>query len=203
MHTFASMSFFCITALSDSAVSHNFYLHLFLVFAACHVVISLQFSRKQLQVSVKQLQLKANKLQLSVIMDNYISAVLAKQAKTHLQGEKHVTRDSKKISSPRRKRKGYPPSAELIFGGDCMILPTYSQIEEILLIAAKMPSVGIKYLSQETGLNANGLYNWSSGRCHLGPRRADVIIKWFNEHRPDVLPAAICKYEQSNTYNIE
>lgn len=44
-----------------------------------------------------------------------------------------------------------------------MYFPTYKQIEDILLIAVKLPSMSIKYVAQETGLNAKGLYNWSSG----------------------------------------
>ena len=76
-----------------------------------------------------------------------------------------------------------------------MYFPTYKQIEDILLIAVKLPSMSIKYVAQETGLNAKGLYNWSSGQSHLGPQRADIIIQWLNDCRPDVLPAAIGTYE--------
>lgn len=77
-----------------------------------------------------------------------------------------------------------------------MYFPTYRQIEDILLIAVKLPSMSIKYVAQETGLNAKGLYNWSSGGSHLGPQRADTIIQWLNDCRPDVLPAAISKYKE-------
>ena len=77
-----------------------------------------------------------------------------------------------------------------------MYFPTYKQIEDILLIAVKLPSMSIKYLAQETGLNAKGLYNWSSGGSHLGPQRADIIINWLNDCRPDVIPAAIKQYNK-------
>jgi len=40
----------------------------------------------------------------------------------------------------------------------------YSQLEKILLIAAKLPGVGVNYVAQETGLNLNTLYAWSCGR---------------------------------------
>lgn len=77
-----------------------------------------------------------------------------------------------------------------------MYFPTYQQIEDILKIAVKLPSMSIKYTAQETGLNAKGLYAWSSGASHLGPQRADIIINWLNECRPDVLPAAIKAYNK-------
>ena len=77
-----------------------------------------------------------------------------------------------------------------------MYFPTYKQIEDILLIAVKLPSMSIKYVAQETGLNAKGLYNWSSGQSHLGPQRANIIIQWLNDCRPDVLPAAIGRYKE-------
>lgn len=77
-----------------------------------------------------------------------------------------------------------------------MYFPTYQQIEDILKIAVKLPSMSIKYVAQETGLNAKGLYNWSSGASHIGPQRADIIIQWLNDCRPDVLPAAIKQYNK-------
>ena len=71
-----------------------------------------------------------------------------------------------------------------------MYFPTYKQIEDILLIAVKLPSMSIKY-------------NWSSGQSHLGPQRADIIIQWLNDCRPDVLPAAIGRYkEKVITYEL-
>ena len=75
-----------------------------------------------------------------------------------------------------------------------MYFPTFKQIDEILKIAVKMPSMGIKYVSQETKLNAKTLYNWSSGISGISPERADIIIDWLNKCRPDVLPAAIKIY---------
>lgn len=77
-----------------------------------------------------------------------------------------------------------------------MYFPTYQQIEDILKIAVKLPSMSIKYVAQETRLNAKGLYAWSSGARHLGPQRADIIIQWLNDCRPDVLPAAIKQYNK-------
>ena len=84
-----------------------------------------------------------------------------------------------------------------------MYFPTYKQIEDILLIAVKLPSMSIKYVAQETGLNIKGLYAWSSGGSHLGPQRADIIIQWLNDCRPDVIPAAIGKYQEKvKTYDV-
>ena len=40
----------------------------------------------------------------------------------------------------------------------------HSQLEQILLIAARLPTMGINYVAQETGINLNSLYAWSSGR---------------------------------------
>ena len=78
-----------------------------------------------------------------------------------------------------------------------MYFPTFKQIDDILKIAVKMPSMGIKYVSQETNINAKSLYNWSSGASGISPERADIIIEWLNKCRPDVLPAEIKKYNGS------
>ena len=33
-----------------------------------------------------------------------------------------------------------------------------NQLEKIILLAAKLPTMGIKYISKETGINLNTLY---------------------------------------------
>lgn len=81
--------------------------------------------------------------------------------------------------------------------------PTHKQIEEILRIAIKMPSVSIKYVSQETNINTSVLYNWSCGAKGLGVNKMDTIINWLNDCRPDVLPAAIREYgKKVNCYEL-
>lgn len=67
---------------------------------------------------------------------------------------------------------------------------TYREIEQILLTAIKMPTMSIKTISQETGLNARSLYNFTCGRTHLGPDKADIIIEYLRDCRPDILIAA-------------
>lgn len=73
-------------------------------------------------------------------------------------------------------------------------LLTYYELEELLKIAVKLPSMSIKYVAQETGLNPNGLYNWSSGYSHLGPERINILVKFIREKRSDILPSLYIKY---------
>lgn len=71
-----------------------------------------------------------------------------------------------------------------------MKLMTFNEIEQILLIAIRMPTMTIKRVAEGTGLKASGLYKWSSGRSRISPEHADIIISWLNDCRPDILIAA-------------
>ena len=48
-----------------------------------------------------------------------------------------------------------------------------------MLIAAKLPTVGVKYLSEQTGVNINSLYRWSAGKGHLSANNADIILNFL------------------------
>ena len=76
-------------------------------------------------------------------------------------------------------------------------LLTYNELENILKIAIKMPSMGIKYVAQETGLNITGLYNWTCGARHIGPQRMDVLINFIKNKRPDIIPNLYIKWRES------
>ena len=64
-----------------------------------------------------------------------------------------------------------------------------------MLIAAKLPTVGVKYLSEQTGVNINSLYRWSAGKGHLSANNADIILNFLICCRPDALEAAISLYK--------
>ena len=69
------------------------------------------------------------------------------------------------------------------------------QLENVLLIAVRLPTVGIKYLSEKTGVNINTLYKWSCGNSHLSNKNADAILNYLICCRPDALEAAISLYK--------
>lgn len=71
-----------------------------------------------------------------------------------------------------------------------MTFYTYREIEKILLAALKMPTISVKTISRETGLNVRSLYNFTCGCSHLGPDTADIIIEYLRDCRPDILIAA-------------
>ena len=77
-----------------------------------------------------------------------------------------------------------------------MNLITFRELENILLTAMKTPTMSIKYVSQETGLGASGLYKWVNGYNHISPDNADTLLNWLKDVRPDVLEAAIIIYER-------
>lgn len=72
-----------------------------------------------------------------------------------------------------------------------------SQIEQILLIAARLPSMGLNYVAQETGININTLYKYSNGTNHFSAKNADIMLNWLKDCRPDALEAAIILYNRS------
>lgn len=76
-----------------------------------------------------------------------------------------------------------------------MTFYTYREIEQILLTAIKMPTISVKTIGRETGLNVKSLYNWTCGRTHLSPATADIIIEYLRDCRPDLLIAAVSFYE--------
>lgn len=71
-----------------------------------------------------------------------------------------------------------------------------SQLETILLIAIRLPTMGINYVSQETGINLNTLYKWTSGGSHISGKNADIILNWLRNYRPDALEAAIILHKR-------
>lgn len=83
-----------------------------------------------------------------------------------------------------------------------MEIMTFKDIEQILLIAIKMPTMTIKRVAEGTGLKASGLYKWSSGRSRISPEHADIIISWLNDCRPDILIAAKTIFENRGKENV-
>jgi len=73
-------------------------------------------------------------------------------------------------------------------------------LEKIILIAAKLPSVGVKYLADNTGVNINSLYHFTAGISHLSAKNKDIILNYLISCRPDALEAAITLYNGGN-YN--
>ena len=78
-------------------------------------------------------------------------------------------------------------------------LLTYDDLEKILKIAIKLPSMSIKYVAQETGLNASTLYNWNSGGIkNLGPDKINIIVNFIKNKRPDILPKLYLEWSENN-----
>lgn len=71
-----------------------------------------------------------------------------------------------------------------------MELTTFKDLEQILLLAIKMPTIKIKSVAQQTGIGVSGLYKWCQGQNRISPDNADLLLKWFKDCRPDVLEAA-------------
>ena len=71
-----------------------------------------------------------------------------------------------------------------------MDILTYRQLENLIKIAVRMPTLSIKQVAKETGLNLNSLYKWNSGQSGINPKRLDTILIWLMDCRPDVLEAA-------------
>ena len=71
-----------------------------------------------------------------------------------------------------------------------------SQIEKILQIAARLPTMGINYVAAETGINLNTLYRQTSEEGHISAKNADIILNWLRDCRPDALEAAVILYER-------
>lgn len=71
-----------------------------------------------------------------------------------------------------------------------MNLTSFKELENILLYAIKMPTIKIKNVAAETGIGLSGLYKWSRGENRISPDNADILLKWFNDCRPDALIAA-------------
>ena len=71
-----------------------------------------------------------------------------------------------------------------------------SQIEKILQIAARLPTMGINYVAAETGINLNTLYRQTSAEGHISAKNADIILNWLLNCRPEALDAAIILFER-------
>lgn len=71
-----------------------------------------------------------------------------------------------------------------------MELTTFRELENILLTAMKTPTMSIKYVAQETGITPTCLYKWTRGENRISPDKADVLLIWLQQCRPDVLIAA-------------
>lgn len=77
-----------------------------------------------------------------------------------------------------------------------MDLTTFRELENILLLAMKTPTITIKYVAQETGIGASCLYKWTRGENRISPDKADILLNWLKDVRPDILDAAISVYNK-------
>ena len=77
-----------------------------------------------------------------------------------------------------------------------MELTTFKELENILLTAMKTPTISIRYVAEETGIGKSCLYHWTRRENHISPDKADIILNWLKDKRPDVLEAAISIYRQ-------
>ena len=82
-----------------------------------------------------------------------------------------------------------------------MDLITYKELEQILLTAIKMPTITIRQVSAETGIGKSGLYKWSRGENRISPDKADILLNWFKDCRPDALIAAETLYNSRGFRN--
>ena len=84
-----------------------------------------------------------------------------------------------------------------------MDLITFKELEKLLLLAIKTPTMSIKYVSQETGIGLSGLYKWVRGENRISPDNADILLNWLKDVRPDVLIAAESIYKQQEANKNE
>ena len=82
-----------------------------------------------------------------------------------------------------------------------MELTTFRDLENILLTAMETPTITIKQVSQETGITASCLYKWCRRENHISPQKADIILNWLKEAKPQVLEAAINIYNKGGYQN--
>ena len=82
-----------------------------------------------------------------------------------------------------------------------MDLITFRELEQILLTAMKTPTMSIKYVSEQLGIGASGLYKWVNGYNRISPDKADLLLIWLQQSRPDVLEAAISIYKNGGYNN--
>lgn len=82
-----------------------------------------------------------------------------------------------------------------------MELTTFEELENILLTAMETPTMTIKQVSQETGIKASCLYKWVRRENHISPQKADIILNWLKQDKPQVLEAAISIYRQGGYQN--
>ncbi len=82
-----------------------------------------------------------------------------------------------------------------------MELTTFKDLENILLTAMETPTMSIKEVSKETGIGASCLYKWVRRENHINPQKADIILNWLKEAKPQVLEAAITIYNKGGYQN--
>lgn len=75
-----------------------------------------------------------------------------------------------------------------------MELTTIRDLENILLTAMKTPTITVKQVAEGTGITPTCLYKWRSGENRISPDKADIILKWLKETKPEVLEAATTIY---------
>ena len=67
---------------------------------------------------------------------------------------------------------------------------TYSEMENLLLVAINIPGSSIKEIAAATCIKANTLYKWKTTPVHLSPEKADKLLLYFMEREPTRLELA-------------
>ena len=82
-----------------------------------------------------------------------------------------------------------------------MELTTIRDLENILLTAMNTPTITVKQVAEETGITPTCLYKWKRGENRISPDKADVILNWLKETKPEVLEAAAMIYYKGGYSN--
>ena len=82
-----------------------------------------------------------------------------------------------------------------------MDLTTFRELENILLTAMNTPTITVKQVAEETGIKPTCLYKWKRGENRISPDKADAILNWLKETKPEVLDAATMIYYKGGYSN--
>ena len=82
-----------------------------------------------------------------------------------------------------------------------MELTTIRDLENILLTAMNTPTITVKQVAEETGITPTCLYKWKRGENRISPDKADAILNWLKETKPEVLEAATMIYYKGGYKN--
>ncbi len=68
---------------------------------------------------------------------------------------------------------------------------TFAETESLLHTAIELPGRSIKEIAAATGILPNTIYKWkSSSKAHLSPSKADALLLYFIQNKPERLEFA-------------